>query len=165
LIYVTHDQTEALTFADQVVVMTEGEIVQIGTPQALFETPAHRFVGHFIGTPGMNFIACDWRGTARVGDTEVTTCSRETPPQAASLLLGIRPEYVSVHDTPGANRIPATVRAIHDQGTQLMIELRIGDQRAWSKLRDTRQALPIGDAFAYFPPDKCALYANERRLA
>jgi hypothetical protein len=56
------------------------------------------------------------------------------------------------------------VSAIHDQGTQLMIELRIGDQRAWSKLRDTRQALRIGDAFAYFPPDKCALYADERRL-
>ena len=51
MIYVTHDQTEALTFADQVVVMDLGMIVQIGTPQELFERPAHTFVGHFIGSP------------------------------------------------------------------------------------------------------------------
>ncbi|OPX40503.1 MAG: ABC transporter ATP-binding protein, partial [Desulfobacteraceae bacterium 4484_190.3] len=53
-IYVTHDQTEALTFADKVAVMFEGEIVQIGSPQDLFENPEHRFVGYFIGSPGMN---------------------------------------------------------------------------------------------------------------
>src|SRR5215217_7468898 len=64
LLYVTHDQTEALTFADQVVVMSQGEVVQIGTPEQLFETPAHRFVGHFIGSPGMNFLACDWSAGA-----------------------------------------------------------------------------------------------------
>ena len=54
MIYVTHDQTEALTFADRVVVMQDGEIVQIGTPVELFERPRHTFVGHFIGSPGMN---------------------------------------------------------------------------------------------------------------
>jgi glycerol transport system ATP-binding protein len=165
LIYVTHDQTEALTFADQVVVMTEGDIVQIGTPQALFETPAHRFVGHFIGTPGMNFLDCNWRGAASVGDTPIATSSAQAPPQDAALLLGIRPEYVDILDTPGSNRVPVAVTAIHDQGTQLMIQLRIGQQTVWSKIRDTRRALRIGEAFAYFPPDKCALYADERRLS
>src|SRR5262245_65080793 len=58
MIYVTHDQTEALTFADQVVVMKDGEIVQIGTPVELFERPKHTFVGHFIGSPGMNLLPC-----------------------------------------------------------------------------------------------------------
>ena len=57
MIYVTHDQTEALTFADQVVVMHEGQVVQIGTPVELFEKPRHTFVGHFIGSPGMNLLA------------------------------------------------------------------------------------------------------------
>jgi glycerol transport system ATP-binding protein len=56
LVYVTHDQNEALTFADKVVVMYDGEVVQLGTPQELFEAPAHRFVGYFIGSPGMNFM-------------------------------------------------------------------------------------------------------------
>src|SRR4030095_1719202 len=61
LLYVTHDQTEALTFADQVVVMSQGEIVQVGTPEQLFETPAHRFVGHFIGSPGVDLLP--WEGS------------------------------------------------------------------------------------------------------
>jgi glycerol transport system ATP-binding protein len=59
MIYVTHDQTEALTFADKVVVMYEGEVVQIGTPEELFNEPAHTFVGYFIGSPGMNVIPCE----------------------------------------------------------------------------------------------------------
>ena len=58
MIYVTHDQTEALTFADQVVVMNNGMVVQIGTPVELFERPKHTFVGHFIGSPGMNLLPC-----------------------------------------------------------------------------------------------------------
>ena len=58
LVYVTHDQNEALTFAEKVVVMYDGEVVQLGTPQELFERPAHRFVGYFIGSPGMNFLPC-----------------------------------------------------------------------------------------------------------
>ena len=59
MIYVTHDQTEALTFAEQVVVMKDGLIVQIGTPVELFERPRHTFVGHFIGSPGMNVLPCE----------------------------------------------------------------------------------------------------------
>jgi glycerol transport system ATP-binding protein len=58
LLYVTHDQVEALTFAEKVIVMYEGAIVQIGTPQELFENPSHKFVGYFIGSPGMNFMPC-----------------------------------------------------------------------------------------------------------
>ena len=56
MIYVTHDQTEALTFADTVIVMYDGRIVQVGSPQELFERPHHTFVGYFIGSPGMNIL-------------------------------------------------------------------------------------------------------------
>ncbi len=66
MIYVTHDQTEALTFADRVVVMNNGEVVQVGTPIDLFERPTHTFVGHFIGSPGMNVLPCSVDG-GRVG--------------------------------------------------------------------------------------------------
>src|SRR5690349_1086718 len=62
MIYVTHDQTEALTFADTVVVMHEGSVVQTGTPAALFLRPAHTFVGYFIGSPGMNVLPADVHG-------------------------------------------------------------------------------------------------------
>ncbi|MGH3742888.1 MAG: ABC transporter ATP-binding protein, partial [Micromonosporaceae bacterium] len=66
LIYVTHDQTEALTFADTVVVMHDGVVVQAGSPVELFEQPRHTFVGHFIGSPGMNVLPCEVQG-GRVG--------------------------------------------------------------------------------------------------
>ena len=67
LIYVTHDQVEALTFADRVVVMTRGRAVQIGSARELFERPAHTFVGHFIGSPGMNFLGAMARRQHRGG--------------------------------------------------------------------------------------------------
>lgn len=163
LIYVTHDQTEALTFADRVVVMTEGEVVQVGTPEELFESPAHRFVGHFIGSPGMNFLDCDWHDGARVAGTPVATLTKASPP-VASLALGIRPEYLQVESSPGPNRIPATIVAVQDQGTQLMVQLQVGAHLAWSKMRSVRESIRVGPAFAYLPADKCALYADGRRL-
>ena len=67
MIYVTHDQVEALTFADKVVVMNDGRAVQIGTPAELFETPEHTFVGYFIGSPGMNLLDGKLHGTRMRG--------------------------------------------------------------------------------------------------
>src|SRR5207244_2130331 len=77
MIYVTHDQTEALTFADEVVVMKDGEIVQIGTPVDLFEKPRHTFVGHFIGSPGMNAVPCE------VGEGKAILASEPIEPVTA----------------------------------------------------------------------------------
>ena len=165
LIYVTHDQTEALTFADQVVVMTHGEVVQVGTPEALFETPAHRFVGHFIGSPGMNFLDSQWDGSPHVEGVPIVTASTEQPAATAPLTVGIRPEYLQVHAAAGPNRVPALVTATQDQGTQLMVQLQIGKRTAWSKVRGAREPIRIGPAFAYLPPEKCALYADDRRVA
>lgn len=174
LIYVTHDQTEALTFADRVVVMPEGEVVQVGTPEELFETPAHRFVGNFIGSPGMNFIDSEWQGAPSVQGVPISTSSTQAPEAPASLAIGIRPEYLQVHSSPGPNRVPATITAARDQGTHWMLELQIGKRTAWSKMRNMREATLggqssqgqayAGPAFAYIPPDKCALYANDRRV-
>src|SRR5699024_10277442 len=93
MIYVTHDQTEALTFADQVVVMSEGRIVQAGTPQALFDRPEHSFVGYFIGSPGMNFLDATVRGTsARVAGTEVALPGDFGAP-SGHVQIGVRPEF------------------------------------------------------------------------
>ncbi|WP_161827810.1 ABC transporter ATP-binding protein, partial [Steroidobacter agaridevorans] len=94
LIYVTHDQTEALTFADRVVVMTQGEVVQVGTAEALFESPAHRFVGHFIGSPGMNFLDCDGGAPPHIEGVPIGTSSTQQPEPGAALAIGIRPEYL-----------------------------------------------------------------------
>ena len=98
MIYVTHDQTEALTFADKVVVMYEGEVVQIGSPEELFDEPAHTFVGYFIGSPGMNIIPCEINGkTANIGDTKIDLAHKYKVTGNA-VELGIRPEFVSLSD-------------------------------------------------------------------
>ncbi len=125
LVYVTHDQVEALTFADEVVVMTRGRAVQIGSATDLFERPQHTFVGHFIGSPGMNFLPA--RGLD--GDIEVAG-HRLAAPRAdlsdlASFTVGVRPEYVtlSVAQAPGA--VPVLVIRAQDIGTYWLLTTRV----------------------------------------
>lgn len=121
LIYVTHDQVEALTFADQVVVMTRGKVVQMGTPEALFDRPAHTFVGHFIGSPGMNFMPVTVRGDALElpGARLPAGVGRRLP--EGELTLGIRPEYLQL-DAPGAaGALQAVVKQVQDIGTYWLV--------------------------------------------
>lgn len=98
MIYVTHDQTEALTFADEVIVLYEGEIVQVGTPEALFERPEHTFVGYFIGSPGMNIAPCELQGSKAIVEGYEIALGSTYEKQAASskIEVGIRPEHLSL---------------------------------------------------------------------
>ena len=115
MIYVTHDQIEALTFADKVVVMNDGRAVQIGTPAELFYQPEHTFVGYFIGSPGMNFLPAEVEGaSARVAGFEVALgASYAALPKGRNVQVGVRPEFVSATTGPG---LPAQVRRIADLG-------------------------------------------------
>lgn len=126
MIYVTHDQTEALTFADQVVVMQEGEVVQIGTPVELFERPQHTFVGHFIGSPGMNILPCDVRdGAAFFNGTRMDLEGELDSTEGRRTELGIRPEFVHLGD----KGIAARVRKAADLGRNKYVEAQIGELR------------------------------------
>ncbi|HEX3140058.1 MAG TPA: ABC transporter ATP-binding protein, partial [Rhizobacter sp.] len=96
LIYVTHDQVEALTFADQVMVMTRGRAVQVGSADALFERPQHTFVGHFIGSPGMNFLPVDAAdGRLRLDGVPMPMPPGRTLPDG-TYKLGVRPDVSAV---------------------------------------------------------------------
>jgi glycerol transport system ATP-binding protein len=166
LIYVTHDQTEALTFADRVVVMMQGDVVQVGSPEELFETPAHRFVGHFIGTPGMNFIPCAWtHGGARIGDVALRTSSLRAPATDDDLVVGVRPEYVRLAAESGPNHVPATIIAVQDQGVHTLARLEVQGVALWAKLRKPSAAPRPGPVYAHLPAERCALYASGVRLA
>jgi len=170
LIYVTHDQVEALTFADQVVVMTEGEVVQTGSAQALFEAPAHTFVGYFIGNPGMNLLPCTVRdGAAWVGGHALALSGAA---QAAldhargTITLGVRPEFVECVPSPGAagDTVPATVLSVRNMGTHLLAEFRLGDQRVAAKLR--AMAAGAGSTVHLrFPQQRTLYYINDQRVA
>ncbi|WP_019447914.1 ABC transporter ATP-binding protein [Cupriavidus sp. BIS7] len=126
LIYVTHDQTEALTFADQVVVMSRGKAVQVGSADALFERPAHTFVGHFIGSPGMNFLHGEWRdGAIEVAGRRYTP---ELPADTAAALqaagrfkIGVRPEYLKLASGDDSQAMPVRVERAQDIGTYWLV--------------------------------------------
>ncbi|MEM1267328.1 MAG: ABC transporter ATP-binding protein [Pseudomonadota bacterium] len=123
MIYVTHDQTEALTFADQVVVMQDGVIVQIGTPEELFERPRHTFVGHFIGSPGMNILPCEVQGARAAFRGALVALEGPIERIGTRTEIGIRPEYVRL----AADGIPATVRKAADIGRHTVVEAVAGE--------------------------------------
>jgi glycerol transport system ATP-binding protein len=124
MIYVTHDQTEALTFADEVIVMYEGEIVQIGTPEALFERPEHTFVGYFIGSPGMNIAPCRIDGNrALIDEHEINLQSSYAAiPAGAKVEIGIRPEYLRLLP-PGGEGLPVDIKKVDDIGRYKIVRV------------------------------------------
>ena len=112
-IYVTHDQTEAMTLGDRIFIMRDGDVQQIGTPQEVFDHPGNLFVAGFIGMPQMNFfdgelVLKDGVYAVRVGDAEIALsedkqknlAERNTAPQ--KVVVGVRPEHITLEDTPGA---------------------------------------------------------------
>jgi glycerol transport system ATP-binding protein len=115
MIYVTHDQIEALTFADKVVVMNDGRAVQIGTPAELFQRPEHTFVGYFIGSPGMNLLPAEVNGTKAVVAGHAFDLGASYPALAGKdrVQIGVRPEFARL--TP-ASGIPVQLRRIADLG-------------------------------------------------
>ena len=124
LIYVTHDQVEALTFADSVLVMARGRVIQSGSPSELFEQPAHRFVGHFIGSPGMNFVPVNRLKRSAPG----SSVGALIPPGAVT--LGIRPEYLALGEpTPGEpiemELLAARVQRIQDLGSSWLVSAQV----------------------------------------
>jgi len=102
-----------------VVVMTRGKAVQVGSAEALFERPAHTFVGHFIGSPGMNFLSAECaNGALEVGGTSLKP-TRELPP--GTLKIGIRPEYLRLASAGAPGAVPAVVTLVQDVGTHTML--------------------------------------------
>ncbi|WP_333868545.1 ABC transporter ATP-binding protein [Cypionkella sp.] len=126
MIYVTHDQTEALTFADKVVVMYDGRVVQIGTPQELFERPAHTFVGYFIGSPGMNVIDAQINGTlALVAGVQMDLAAGYAPLDG-KVQIGVRPEFI--HLGTGSAGLPVQIRRVEDVGRHKIVRASLNGQ-------------------------------------
>jgi multiple sugar transport system ATP-binding protein len=103
MIYVTHDQVEAMTMADKIVVMDGGEVQQIGGPMDLYENPANRFVAGFIGNPAINFVP-----GAAIG--------------LSAPEIGLRPEHIRLTPAPGA-ALSGTVRLVERLGNQTLVHV------------------------------------------
>src|SRR5579862_7959608 len=160
MIYVTHDQTEALTFADTVVVMHDGRVVQSGTPAELFDRPAHTFVGYFIGSPGMNIMPAEVNGRqARIsGHTIALNRSYDRLPAGAKIEVGVRPEFVEVA-SPAPNLLAANIERIDDLGRVRFAHVRVGDTRFSAKV-PPGFSVSGNDAGLVFDPSRVHVYAD-----
>ena len=158
MVYVTHDQTEALTFADQVVVMYDGGIVQIGTPAELFERPKHTFVGYFIGSPGMNVMPVAVEGrTARLG-AETIQLPGAPKDVMGKAELGIRPEYVRV----GRQGMAASIRKVEDIGRHKVVRADVEGREIAAIVAEDAE-IPA-EARLSFDPAGINIYADSWRV-
>jgi len=161
MVYVTHDQTEALTFADKVVVMYEGEVVQIGTPEELFERPAHTFVGYFIGSPGMNVAPVTIKGNrARLGSQDIPLARAYCDmPVGAKTELGIRPEFIRVSNN--GRGIPGRIVRVDDVGRYRVVKLDL-DGHPFNAIADEDAELKDDRASVILDPSNVHIYADGR---
>jgi glycerol transport system ATP-binding protein len=157
MIYVTHDQTEALTFADRVVVMHDGEVVQIGTPLELFERPHHTFVGHFIGSPGMNVLPCRVEnGAANFAGHRIDVANPASGDLGGKRTeIGIRPEFVRFAD----EGIPVEIAKVNDAGRHRIVDARHGGSRINLLVAEGADVPATGARVAY-DPAQTRLYAD-----
>jgi lactose/L-arabinose transport system ATP-binding protein len=139
MVYVTHDQTEAMTLADKIVVLRDGVIEQVGTPREVYEHPANTFVAGFIGSPRMNLLSADWRqsGTVTIAGMDIAVPA-QVPNRTGAVTVGLRPEHLMLSQ-PEAGTLKATVdfseylggtRYLYCQlsdGQSLVVEQREGD--------------------------------------
>lgn len=164
LVYVTHDQNEALTFADQIVVMSEERILQVGTPQELFERPAHTYVGYFIGSPGMNVLPCRAEGDGvsvdGVGIPLPESFIHQVRTVGGVTSIGVRPEFLSLAHTAGNTGVPVSIEGVEDLGQYRIVTARLGERALKIKVpKDV--AIPSGDAYAVFDAGRTRLYSDD----
>jgi glycerol transport system ATP-binding protein len=159
MVYVTHDQTEALTFADKVVVMSDGEVVQVGTPQELFEQPAHTFVGYFIGSPGMNVLSAKVFGNkANIGGNEIVL-SRDYGRLDASkkIEIGVRPEFLKL--ATGSEGYAIAITRVEDAGRHKIVRAELAGQPIALQAGEDAE-IPADAARVKIDPARVHVYAD-----
>ena len=167
LIYVTHDQVEALTFADEVVVMTNGKVVQQGKPEALFVRPDHTFVGYFIGSPGMNFYPLQIDGDAVVigqQRVDIDAAQLQALKHAnGELKLGIRPEFVELTTAGAPGAVSANVVQVQHLGTSQLLTAEFGGQIVKARL-DASTKLSDGPQWLRLAKAETIFFSNDERI-
>ncbi|WP_421913422.1 ABC transporter ATP-binding protein [Mesorhizobium sp.] len=149
-IYVTHDQIEAMTMADKIVVMRDGRIEQAGAPLELFDRPANLFVAGFIGSPSMNLL----KGVVRRADKTVVEIDGTPFPMAAnstvengrSVVYGVRPEHLEIHP----DGIAARISVVEPTGSETLVFLRFGESEMVALFRERHDFKP-GDTLHLKP--------------
>ena len=157
MIYVTHDQIEALTFADQVVVMHEGQIVQTGTPVELFEKPKHTFVGHFIGSPGMNILPCEIKNGQINFEGKILPANTNLKKSNFNKTqVGIRPEFVNFSN----DGIAVKIKRVSDTGRHKVIDTEC-NSGSIKILASSSTQIPNGSVHITFDKEYTYAYGDD----
>jgi ABC-type sugar transport system ATPase subunit len=130
MVYVTHDQVEAMTLGDRIVVMHEGRIQQAGSPLELYERPANRFVATFVGSPAMSVLAASVEECLHIGHATITLdgARRDACRAGQAEAIGIRAEDISLIE-PGGASLSGEIYVIEPMGNETLVDLRINGER------------------------------------
>ena len=147
-IYVTHDQIEAMTMADRIVVLRDGIVEQEGRPLDLYDRPANTFVAGFIGSPAMNlFEGVPWDGGLALPDGTLLPVA---PPAGPRLTLGIRPEHLRILPSDASHGVPARLRTVEPTGSETLLVAQMGE-RLVTILSRERVAVRPGEVVLLLP--------------
>jgi multiple sugar transport system ATP-binding protein len=174
IVYVTHDQVEAMTMGDRVVVMKDGVIHQVGKPQAVYDQPVNTFVATFIGSPAMNL----YHGSVQTENGSSTFSSSgvrlplparlrdaidRSPAKGENMTLGVRSEHVLIFSKPQRDTIEARTLFIEPVGSDLYVSITLGDQQCTARTEprtDLEEGQPV---WLRFVPDRLHLFSADGR--
>lgn len=180
IVYVTHDQIEAMTLADRIAVMKDGELQQLGTPQEIYNQPANMFVAGFMGSPSMNFIAAtvdmteDKLPIARVKDSEGREHNIQLPKALApqdgnGIIIGLRPEHIT--EQPGSDEevsssLDLMLEVLEPTGPDTIAMVKINEQEVACRLSPEFDACVGQNATLYFDLSKAVFFdaRTEQRI-
>ncbi|MFP5343196.1 MAG: ABC transporter ATP-binding protein [Candidatus Limnocylindria bacterium] len=171
VVYVTHDQVEAMTMGSRIAVMSEGLLMQVGTPQVLYDTPVNKFVAGFIGSPSMNFVDVAVSGSgseARLqgpGDWSVALPERYRSASGASgrkLVAGFRPEHLEIGEpAPGTDAFRARADVVEYLGNEELLHVSAADQDIVAIVNSSHRVRPGDIVSLTIPLDKLHLFDAE----
>ena len=167
-VYVTHDQSEALSLGDQVAVMRTGRIAQLGDPLDVYDAPADTFVGGFIGSPPMNFISAAVTGAGdalRVGDQNLFAPSMLRSFANEPIVLGVRAENIAVATDRSSGDIPATVLVVEPMGSSVLLTVDFDGQSIKVQAPPTFRTTPHQTIWLTFSPNTMRFYDGATSLA
>jgi ABC-type sugar transport system ATPase subunit len=171
--YVTHDQSEAMALSDRVVVMNQGAVSQVDTPEGIYQRPANLFVAEFVGAPAMNLLPVTLASSGRTmrcmldGGLEAASLRVSTPLAAGKGVLGIRPKHMEWQPSVGGTQAPwlaSTVLETDDTGDDTLFYAGVGGQ-AITVLERRGRRVAVGDAIALrFPEESVHLFVDGKRV-
>ena len=171
MIYVTHDQIEAMTMGDRIVVMNAGRVQQIGTPLEIYDSPTNQFVASFIGSPSMNFFEAEVSATkkeivARINSQEIRLPKDHPASNIKRVLLGIRPEFIALNPQSGHQHLKAKVDVVEHLGAETLFEFDLGSVRGIAKVGRNEKLVSGTRVTLYVAPDRvmCFDLKDGRRL-